>query len=244
MSGPARVYPRVCGGTGGRPLGSTVVRGLSPRVRGNLRWPPGTKAASRSIPACAGEPGARSLLGRLHRVYPRVCGGTRPYEYRWRNYIGLSPRVRGNRRRDGGGQNAAGSIPACAGEPAAWPAQWRHHPVYPRVCGGTYRWLVVRMTMPGLSPRVRGNQPPSTAVKQTIGSIPACAGEPRAAAQINPQCRVYPRVCGGTTETPGNPGSVLGLSPRVRGNLITAAKIADDAGSIPACAGEPSMAAG
>ena len=49
-------------------------------------------------------------------------------------------------------------------------------------------------------------------------SIPACAGEPRPAAQKNPQCGVYPRVCGGTPESAAMAHARDGLSPRVRGN--------------------------
>ena len=50
-----RVYPRVCGGS---PTASSTARrtkGLSPRVRGKLQSATRYRAASRSIPACAGE---------------------------------------------------------------------------------------------------------------------------------------------------------------------------------------------
>ena len=55
---------------------------------------------------------------------------------------------------------------------------------------------------------------------------------------------VYPRVCGGTTQSDiANPG-VQGLSPRVRGNPygLTRGRISQR--SIPACAGEPVAAVG
>ena len=39
----------------------------------NLR----AQACDGSIPACAGEPTCQGRGGRLRRVYPRVCGGTR-----------------------------------------------------------------------------------------------------------------------------------------------------------------------
>ena len=51
-----QVYPRVCGGTQGVPLGSHFRNGLSPRVRGNPRAPTGSSRPAGSIPACAGEP--------------------------------------------------------------------------------------------------------------------------------------------------------------------------------------------
>ena len=34
--------------------------------------------------------------------------------------------------------------------------------------------------------------------RMRLRSIPACAGEPRAAGSANAAQRVYPRVCGGT----------------------------------------------
>ena len=71
----------------------------------------------------------------------------------------------------------------------------------------------------GLSPRVRGNQPPSRAIEYVERSIPARAGEPRAQAVERGLHRVYP--------------------PRVRGNLQNIAAARDRMRSIPARAGEP-----
>ena len=133
----ARVYPRVCGGTRSRHWPTPIPAGLSPRVRGN----PGTAASgapdARSIPACAGEPSSSSIRNRRRQVYPRVCGGTTP-SCRWTSRSrGLSPRVRGNRRRRPPPDAGRGSIPACAGEPAVMLMVAVVISVYPRVCGGT-----------------------------------------------------------------------------------------------------------
>ena len=93
------VYPRVCGGTGiVCPAGIAGV-GLSPRVRGNLYLPGVFVHIERSIPACAGEPEAYADGTCAVRVYPRVCGGTRRLTPAAPTGMGLSPRVRGNRRR-------------------------------------------------------------------------------------------------------------------------------------------------
>ena len=51
--------------------------------------------------------------------------------------------------------------------------------------------------------------------------------------------RVYPRACGGTPRLSGLRRDVLGLSPRVRGNLVHAGFAPSDYRSIPARAGEP-----
>ena len=95
------VYPRVCGGTPPDAGIAPVVKGLSPRVRGNLGNAVAHLACRGSIPACAGEP---RLVGRPSHalwVYPRVCGGTGSIVRGERGAIGLSPRVRGNPFRRG-----------------------------------------------------------------------------------------------------------------------------------------------
>ena len=70
------VYPRVCGGTRIDRHLTVPGRGLSPRVRGNHDGRGRIMAGLRSIPACAGEPDGHSMLFKVNRVYPRVCGGT------------------------------------------------------------------------------------------------------------------------------------------------------------------------
>ena len=93
---------------------------------------------SGSIPACTGEPGysmhevigggvyprvygeppCSCAMAREKRVYPRVYGGTLHAHHPVWSGRGLSPRVRGNPRRDETHHSLVGSIPACTGEPA------------------------------------------------------------------------------------------------------------------------------
>ena len=114
------------------------VVGLSPRVRGN-RLPLFIDAdGAGSIPACAGEPTPPCSLIKTGRVYPRVCGGTPIGQVVTRPDLGLSPRVRGNRRFLGRRLCLLGSIPACAGEPLMYTVPTAAFSVYPRVCGGTH----------------------------------------------------------------------------------------------------------
>ena len=172
-------------------------------------------------------------------VYPRVCGGTFLYRRGLTTETGLSPRVRGNHIVDVDGEAHYGSIPACAGEPAPC----RHLPaagaVYPRVCGGTLRRELWEATRGGLSPRVRGNPAPVLPGGCSPRSIPACAGEPALFAADGSVQGVYPRVCGGTPISDVIRECIQGLSPRVRGNLVSRASAVRSARSIPACAGEP-----
>ena len=73
---PARVYPRVYGGTLGFGKHRASLGGLSPRVRGNLVRGSVRRPEARSIPACTGEPPPRCPATSWWRVYPRVYGGT------------------------------------------------------------------------------------------------------------------------------------------------------------------------
>ena len=135
----ARVYPRVCGGSG--EAGDTLLttEGLSPRVRGKRPAPGWSNPPQRSIPACAGEASATMRPAIALRVYPRVCGGSAGACGMRRPRWGLSPRVRGKLCELGFSEPHNRSIPACAGE------AWRPRKatmtlsVYPRVCGGSPR---------------------------------------------------------------------------------------------------------
>ena len=73
-----------------------------------------------------------------------------------------------------------------------------------------------------LSPRVRGNRLAAECHAAHNGSIPARAGEPRRVAPVQTWQRVYPRACGGTSDRPTSAYEMVGLSPRVRGNLVGA----------------------
>ena len=91
---------------------------------------------------------------------------------------GLSPRVRGNPYTITECTDLFGSIPACAGEPRYFSQLADKHEVYPRVCGGTSTGALYCLTVPGLSPRVRGNRANFGLDPAGDRSIPACAGEP------------------------------------------------------------------
>ena len=215
-------YPRVCGGTLWLAPVWDSHEGLSPRVRGNPSPALPTTAATRPIPACAGEP-----LPQLHapvpaQAYPRVCGGTAAPSPAAATKTGLSPRVRGNLGDEPLAIVHQRPIPACAGEPRCTASARCRREAYPRVCGGTPCFLRPLDAAEGLSPRVRGNRYDSKQKVDAARPIPACAGEPRRAlAPVRP-ATVYPRVCGGTPGIRGCCCAFLGLSPRVRGNPVIA----------------------
>ena len=168
-----------------------------------------------------------------------MCGGTQQRYFQVFDYMGLSPRVRGNPGVRPLSRQSRRSIPACAGEPACLPHLHPAYGVYPRVCGGTSQDHQWDARPDGLSPRVRGNQRGNRARVCLSGSIPACAGEPVGALPADCRRRVYPRVCGGTRNFQSGEIALIGLSPRVRGNRSLKNGDRRLARSIPACAGEP-----
>ena len=175
-------------------------------------------------------------------VYPRVCGGTSEGRFGGAKPLGLSPRVRGNPVNRDFAAARQRSIPACAGEPLLGFFVAVLKTVYPRVCGGTRTRADTLLADGGLSPRVRGNRWHYRHHALPCRSIPACAGEPCGIGVCAGDGRVYPRVCGGTFDSTLRSSLELGLSPRVRGNPMTAQMREMENGSIPACAGEPQAA--
>ena len=217
--GLSEVYPRLCGGTEPLEYRAVYKGGLSPPVRGNRKLSSKLGLMMGSIPACAGEPWMPPCPPKGQRVYPRLCGGTTWPSTSPRRWDGLSPPVRGNRRRTAPRPDRRGSIPACAGEPLATLLVLRAGRVYPRLCGGTGGVCCHGKRPPGLSPPVRGNQRAGVAAPLALRSIPACAGEPRPVGSPANRTQVYPRLCGGTAGRGGADENLPGLSPPVRGNL-------------------------
>jgi len=168
-----------------------------------------------------------------------VCGATLKPVLAPPDRRGLSPRVRGHRRRGAGRPLRRWSIPACAGPPQKAARTLRPSWVYPRVCGATISVFGSILRMSGLSPRVRGHLNIRVTASCPARSIPACAGPPLQGLLRVVQLEVYPRVCGATGLIDIDSGHPKGLSPRVRGHHPE--DLPDDLqrGSIPACAGPP-----
>ena len=175
--------------------------GLSPQARGNQFRLFAGRAASRSIPAGAGEPFKVIIERPCTQVYPRRRGGTSTTPDFDDDIPGLSPQARGNPLKEMGPREDQGSIPACAGEPKSagmWAATTK---VYPRRRGGTSFKYGNTESVSGLSPQARGNRAVQTRLPVGNWSIPAGAGEPRIEQPWAECCEVYPRRRGGTLRT-------------------------------------------
>jgi len=168
----------VCGATALASAQPRLLQGLSPRVRGHLGKAVADIGVEGSIPACAGPPVIQYVRLDHGQVYPRVCGATSvtindpvPTE-------GLSPRVRGHRWCCLPCSSCRRSIPACAGPPRSLKMKGETTWVYPRVCGATPVFRVLKQYCEGLSPRVRGHPSRWKRSIHRCRSIPACAGPP------------------------------------------------------------------
>ncbi len=196
-------------------------------MRGKRRRQLSPTTGAGSIPACAGETTLGCISPNFSGVYPRLCGGNFSCGVLPLAFGGLSPLVRGKRRKWRRGLSDNGSIPACAGETStALPAQmWTR--VYPRLCGGNIDAYFAGKTLLGLSPLVRGKLPGLDFWIMGFGSIPACAGE---TCELRHQCvftGVYPRLCGGNKSDVKAKTSGEGLSPLVRGKHRSTAVVSE-----------------
>ena len=154
----------------------------------------------------------RTMRSFIAGVYPRVGGATASRRRTRLFRCGLSPRGRGNRRRQGRPDAHSRSIPAWAGQPVGSPSSALEKSVYPRVGGATCSasWKMSAWT--GLSPRGRGNPLILGEPVHRMRSIPAWAGQPITISSSICLPLVYPRVGGATrsSQTPrrGSPRSI------------------------------------
>ena len=109
--------------------------------------------------------------------------------------------------------------------------------VHPRVCGERASSVTPEFCPTGSSPRVRGTRWWRRACRWYRRFIPACAGNTPPSRPTAPSPPVYPRVCGEHSEGPFNTMAETGLSPRVRGTLISPCVFRQRPRFIPACAG-------
>ncbi len=171
-------------------------------------------------------------------VHPRGRGG---YDVREPVHLGLkgpSPRTRGIPGHLSVAVHLSGSIPADAGDTAAYVRACRMSWVHPRGRGGYYTIVADVGLAAGPSPRTRGIRDGEHAHRITTGSIPADAGDTVVAFSGRGKTRVHPRGRGGYYSYQSGSLPNTGPSPRTRGipGLVSAAP--SERGSIPADAGD------
>ena len=240
-------HPRACGENLAALYDIDAEAGSSPRVRGKPRRSRPARPVRGLIPARAGKTFLFSQLHQYGTAHPRACGeNLSPVPAGWAQ-DGSSPRVRGKRTEDLGGDHRGGLIPARAGK--------THRPrhsvllpwAHPRACGENLRDAGAAVWEMGSSPRVRGKRPPGNPHTRRAGLIPARAGKTRAPDAAEPAARAHPRACGENTSPGCRRARGAGSSPRVRGKLVGVRPqrlrqrlIPARAGKTPSCGAPPS----
>ena len=196
VAGTEGVHPRVCGEHNRLNEPPLPSNGSSPRVRGTLSAAFWVAAASRFIPACAGNTSTPRPRSARRSVHPRVCGEHACPRRKCPTCTGSSPRVRGTRMRPCGARGYHRFIPACAGNTAAPHAPSDALPVHPRVCGEHELPHVAAHATIGSSPRVRGTLLAQRRDRLAGRFIPACAGNTTPTPTPTTTKTVHPRVCG------------------------------------------------
>jgi len=112
------------------------------------------------------------------------------------------------------------------------------------VRGGSKTRGLLECIYSGRSPRARGKLRDPNVLIGEVGSIPACAGEASRRERDAAECRVDPRVRGGSASDADRPPRTVGRSPRARGKRAGEGESDRMNRSIPACAGEASASCG
>ena len=232
-----RDHPRVCGehpddvGFARGPLGS------SPRMRGT---PGRCRLRARStgiIPAYAGNTSFFQRPSSKRRDHPRVCGEHlkmhRPEAAVW----GSSPRMRGTHVSPFLEFRFAGIIPAYAGNTKQTTATGKPCRDHPRVCGEHRGVQWFERFQQGSSPRMRGTRGWKVGAIESLGIIPAYAGNTSLLPSRLGSARDHPRVCGEHMTIEDYEDCDSGSSPRMRGTPVVGEWLGGWKGIIPAYAG-------
>ena len=173
-----------------------VAFGSSPRVRGKPARRRSAPCRGRLIPARAGKTPSPPSSRTRARAHPRACGENLDQAVADASPYGSSPRVRGKRTEDLGGDHPGGLIPARAGKTCS-DSTWSRLPgAHPRACGENCSKITTDVETRGSSPRVRGKQAQVHAGHQRLRLIPARAGKTSSQPPVQRTPPAHPRACG------------------------------------------------
>ena len=218
-------------------IGVFNYEGSSPRMRGTHDVIAFHALRPGIIPAYARNTCRNDTRGCCTWDHPRVCGehGTTLGSKRLKR--GSSPRMRGTPEKDMEPYQTGGIIPAYAGNTKDYREHTPHVRDHPRVCGEHCKGVLICGILLGSSPRMRGTPSQTQCAARPSGIIPAYAGNTVTIMKNPSKTWDHPRVCG--EHLTGNPYLLMvqGSSPRMRGTLGFSVTNTNDAGIIPAYAG-------
>ena len=172
--------------------------------------------------------------------HPRACGEhpAMPFHVFW--MPGSSPRLRGTPFQCAYDCTSGGIIPALAGNTGSTMLQTAGCRDHPRACGEHSNAFINPACVTGSSPRLRGTHHVSRVQFPRIGIIPALAGNTRYATCSRPPRWDHPRACGEHPVAVTVGSRYRGSSPRLRGTPDIHIHDIEQAGIIPALAGNTS----
>ena len=179
------------------------------------------------------------MVGRtVSRAHPRECGADGRNDYRLREQLGSSPRVRGRPTDKVTVLEKNRLIPASAGQTGGASQSKHSSQAHPRECGADLTTRHGHGCCWGSSPRVRGRPMRIAHHHCPAGLIPASAGQTTPASRSTQRRRAHPRECGADEAGIPQINTNWGSSPRVRGRQNTWRCRPRDPGLIPASAGQ------
>jgi len=191
--------------------------GSSPRGRGTLGRSARADPTRRFIPAWAGNTLNKPRQACIAPVHPRVGGEHPILPLRNSCSIGSSPRGRGTPVRGRRDLSNCRFIPAWAGNTKAIHIGRCAIAVHPRVGGEHAELGIALLSIAGSSPRGRGTQGSTIAVRSQRRFIPAWAGNTCSRLNRATCATVHPRVGGEHTRGLRRKLLSAGSSPRGRG---------------------------
>ena len=210
-------HPRACGANTSSSRLDLLECGSSPRVRGKRADLRPATAATRIIPARAGQTSRRPWHGIRRLDHPRACGANSLALANAASLDGSSPRVRGKLIGGIDVVRLIRIIPARAGQTRSVRPSGSAAADHPRACGANPTGSRSPVSRSGSSPRVRGKRRPHREWAAAVRIIPARAGQTLvllSAMIVSPD---HPRACGANWPGVRFSRSPPGSSPRVRG---------------------------
>ena len=212
-----RDHPRMRGEHDGWTKAVSDSGGSSPHARGTHVCEHVAVEQSGIIPACAGN------TGKCHRLlvrsgdHPRMRGEHRALAVLEHVQWGSSPHARGTRLTRDLRDNSCGIIPACAGNTCLPACRTRLHRDHPRMRGEHTSSVSLNCWYTGSSPHARGTRGAELLPLESIGIIPACAGNTKKQVIQVLKCRDHPRMRGEHKSLDIGHVIRVGSSPHARG---------------------------
>ena len=217
----AAVHPRIRGERRVCVASCSTTFGSSPHTRGTHQRIHSTAAASRFIPAYAGNASWVQSLNPQASVHPRIRGERPRLQSTGPLVSGSSPHTRGTLRYRSCCSTTGRFIPAYAGNarnPQFAPVQ---RPVHPRIRGERERYNDSDVLNVGSSPHTRGTPAPTPAHRLPGRFIPAYAGNARAGKVDQIPDSVHPRIRGERVSASRYSHTLFRFIPAYAGNAAS-----------------------